>query len=273
MKIGVSTLLTERSIDAAVLAGRAEELGFESVWVPEQHTLPVRTSRAVPRLWGDIVDPLIALARASAVTSSIKLGTAVVVVTERHPITLAKEVATLDVYSGGRVLLGIGTGALVEEAEILGADFPHRWTQAREAVLAMKELWTEDESEFHGDYYDFPAVYCYPKPAQKPHPPLLLGSKAPNVFKRVVAYGDGWIPIDVSPEEIRDGRAELDRLAEDAERPASSIEVSVMELSADRGEIERYEEAGADRAIVGLPTAGEAESLVKLEAIAEAVLR
>ena len=273
MKIGVSTLLTERSVDVAILAIRAEELGFESVWVPEQHTLPVLTSKTVPRLWGDIVDPLIALSRASAVTSKIGLGTAVIVVTDRHPITLAKEVATLDAYSGGRVLLGIGTGSLKEQAEILGSDFPHRWTQAREAVLAMKELWTKGKSEFRGAYYNFPAVYCYPKPVQKPHPPLLLGSKAPNVLKRVVAYADGWIPIGLSPEEIRIGRAELDRLAEAAERPVSSIEITVMELPANRSEIARYEEAGADRVLVGLPTAGEEESLTKLEQIAESVLR
>ena len=272
MKIGISVIPTERSIDPAVLAKRAEELGFESLWVPDQPVLPVTTTRDVPRLWGDIVSPLIMLARASAVTSKIKLGTAVVVVTEHDIISLAKEMATLDVYSGGRFLFGIGTGSVEEEASIMGCDFPRRWTQAREAVMAMKELWTKEQSEFHGDYYDFPPVYCSPKPARKPHPPVLLGSMTSNAFKRIVAYGDGWIPIGVTPEQVKEGRIELDRLARSAGRGPASIEISIVDVPADRQEIGRYEEAGADRAIVSLPTEDGRENLEELERIADAVL-
>ena len=149
MYIGLSTIFTSYSIDVADLAPRAEEFGFESIWTGEQPILPVVTKEPIPREWGDIPDPFILLTRAAAVTTTIKLGTAVCVVTERHPITLAKEVATLDMYSGGRFLFGIGTGSHREEADIFGADFDHRWTQAREAVAAMKELWTRDKSEFH----------------------------------------------------------------------------------------------------------------------------
>ena len=149
-------------------------MGFDSIWVPEQHTLPVEVEKPVPRLWGDIVDPFIALARASAATTTLKLGTAVIVVPARNPITLAKEVATLDMYSRGRVLFGIGVGGLREEGEILGVDFDRRWTHGKEVVEALKELWTKEKSEYHGTYYNFPSVYCFPTPASKPHPPVIL---------------------------------------------------------------------------------------------------
>ena len=189
--IGISTIPTERSTDIATLARRAEELDFESIWVPEQHTLPVVMEKPVPRLWGDIVDPLIALARALAATTTLKLGTAIIVVPARNPNTLAKEVATLDMYSGGRLLFGIGVGGLQEEAQILGVDFDHRWTQGKEAIM---ELWTRERSEYHGSYYDFPPVYCFPKPGRRPYPPIILGSKALNAFKRIAA-------VELEPSE------------------------------------------------------------------------
>ena len=199
MKIGISTIATDASVDMIVLARRIEELGFESLWLPDQPVLPVDTEKPIPREWGDMVDPLISLSRASAVTSELMLGTAVLVVTERNPVMLAKEVATLDMHSRGRFLFGVGVGSIEEEAMILGSDFPHRWTQAHEAVLAMKELWTKEVSEFHGRYYDFPPVYCFPKPVSQPHPPVILGGYASNVFKRIIAWGDGWIPSVLHP--------------------------------------------------------------------------
>ena len=268
MKIGISTISTDSSVDIAVLARWVEELGFESLWLPDQPTLPVETEKPVPREWGDIVDPLISLSRASAVTSELMLGTAVLVVTERHPVTLAKEVATLDMYSRGRFLFGIGVGWIEEEAAILGSDFSHRWTQAHEAVLAMKDLWTNEVSEFHGQYYDFPSVYCFPKPAQKPHPPVILGGYATNVFKRIVAWGDGWIPMGITPDQVRQGRTTLDSLAQLAARDPKSIQISVVDVPADIEIIERFEEAGADRVIVVLATADEDESVAQLKRIA-----
>ncbi len=272
MHIGLSTLLTDHSIDVADLAPRAEQLGFESIWTPEQPTLPVVTETAVPREWGDITDPFILLSRAAAVTTSLKLGTAVCVVTERHPVSLAKTVATLDMYSSGRFLFGIGTGSVREQSRIFGSDFDHRWTQAREAVLAMKELWTKEQSEFHGRYYDFPPVYCYPKPDRKPHPPILLGSHVPQVFKRIVDYADGWIPIETSPERVADARARLNVLAEAAGRDPKSIDITVAGVPAERDTLKRYEQAGVDRALIGLPTADRSKSLAELDRLASAVL-
>ena len=125
----------------------------------------------------------------------MKLGTGIVLVPERNPLLLAKEVSTLDLFSGGRFLFGIGAGWLREETQIMGGDFDHRWAQVRESVLAMKELWTKPAAEFHGTYYDFPPVKSFPKPAQKPHPPVILGGAFPHAARRAVRYGDGWVPI------------------------------------------------------------------------------
>ena len=280
MKIGVSTFPTDYSIDIAVLARRAEELGFDSLWVPEHAILPVGAKTpwpgsaegVMPKEYADIADPFVALGRASAVTTTIKLGTAIVLVPERNPLVLAKEVATLDMYSGGRFIMGIGAGWLREESEIMGVDFDHRWTQTKEAVLAMKELWTKTESEYHGKYYDFPPVYSFPRPVQRPHPPVLLGGMARNVFKRIVEWGDGWIPNRVTPEEVAAGRAKLDELATVAGRDPASIPISVFGQQPDPGLVERFFDAGAARVTVRLPVAGEEESLVELERMASLLL-
>ena len=192
MKIGIFVFATEYSADPATLARKAEDLGFESFWVPEHPVLPVRTTSPfpapsddgrIPDSYNRIVDPFVALSRASAVTQTIKLGTGVCLIPERNPLLLAKEVATLDHFSGGRFIFGIGAGWLKEETEIMGGDFANRWTQTWEAILAMKELWTKEEAEYHGRFYDFPPVRSFPRPVQRPHPPVLLGSKGRYVFK------------------------------------------------------------------------------------------
>ena len=281
MDIGISTFPTDYSIDIAVLAKRAEELGFESLWVPEHPVIPVTTSSpwpgspdgVIPKLYADIVDPFIALARASAVTTTLKLATGICLVPERNPLLLAKEIATLDHYSKGRFLFGIGAGWLREETEMMGGDFAHRWAQTKESVLAMKELWTKTKSEYHGKYYDFPPVYSFPRPAQRPHPPVLLGGMAKNVFKRVVEWGDGWMPNRVTPEEVKRGRATLDELAETAGRDPHSIQIAVFGQQPDPDLISQFEDAGVDRVAIRLETAPEDEALANLEQIAETVLR
>ena len=280
MDIGISTFPTDYSVDIAVLAKRAEELGFESLWVPEHAILPAKTSSpwpgspdgVIPKVYADIVDPFVALGRASAVTIRLKLGTGICLVPERNPLLLAKEVATLDMYSKGRFLFGIGAGWLKEETEIMGGDFPHRWAQTRESVLAMKELWTKVGSEYHGKYYDFPPVYSFPRSVQRPHPPVYLGGKAANVFKRVVSYGDGWLPNRIAPDQVRQGRETLNQLAETAGRDPKSISVSVFGQPNDADVVKRFQEAGADRVIIRVETAEETESLDQLEKMAETLL-
>jgi probable F420-dependent oxidoreductase len=282
MNVGVSVPLPAYLVDVGAMARKAEELGFESFWCAEHPFIPVHSKSrfpgsadgVIPESYSHFVDPFVALARASGTTSRIKLGTGIVLVPERHPLLLAKEVSTLDHFSGGRFLFGIGAGWLREETEIMGGDFDHRWTQTRESVLAMKELWTRPEAEFHGKYYDFPPVRSYPKPAQKPHPPVILGGGAKNVLQRVVAWGDGWLPNRITPDELRKRRATLDRLAKEAGRDPAALTISVHGQPADRDLIRRFHEAGATRVLVRPATVKtDAEMAAELTRIAEAVLR
>ncbi|HWN54361.1 MAG TPA: LLM class F420-dependent oxidoreductase [Methylomirabilota bacterium] len=282
MNVGISVPLPAYLVDVGAMARKAEELGFESFWCAEHPFIPVQSQSrfpgsedgVIPETYSHFIDPFVALARASGTTSRIKLGTGIVLVPERHPLLLAKEVSTLDLFSGGRFLFGIGAGWLREETQIMGGDFDHRWSQTRESILAMKELWTKGEAEFHGKYYDFPPVRSYPKPAQKPHPPVLLGGGAKNVLQRIVAWGDGWLPNRITPDQLRESRATLDRLAKDAGRDPSAITISVHGQPADRDLIKRLHDAGATRVIVRPATSKtEAEMVSELTRIADAVLR
>jgi probable F420-dependent oxidoreductase len=284
MKVGIITV----SVDVAALAKRAEELGFDSFWIPEHTATPVHiapktttyrlhlepdgTPQPVYRS-GQFADPFITLARASAMTQTIKLGTGICLVPEHNPLLLAKQVATLDNFSGGRFLFGIGAGWLNEETAIMGGDFAHRWGQTREAILAMKALWSQETAEFHGKYYDFPPVISFPKPVQQPHPPIYIGAFGMgNVFRRVVTYGNAWMPWMFTPEQIRQGRAILNDLARDAGRDPQSIEVVAMPVPADPDVFKTYEDAGADGAVVLVMPATEEEMVSELEQIAQKVL-
>jgi probable F420-dependent oxidoreductase len=282
MNVGVSVPLPAYNVDVAFMARTAEQLGFESFWCAEHPFIPVHTTSrfpgsadgVIPESYSHFVDPFVALARASGVTTRLKLGTGIVLVPERNPLLLAKEISTLDLFSGGRFLFGIGAGWLREETQIMGGDFDHRWRQTRESVLAMKELWTKPEAEFHGTYYDFPLVKSYPKPAQKPHPPVLLGGHAKTVLERVVAWGDGWLPNRITPEQLGESRATLDRLAKDAGRNPAALTISVYGQPADRELVRRFHDAGATRVIVRPPVVKtESEMGAELTRIADAVLR
>ena len=281
MAIGTSTPLPAYGIDPAFIARKAEELGFESLWYAEHTVMPVQsvspfptTGGAIPEAYRHFTDPFIALARASGVTTKIKLGTGVILVPERNPLITAKEVAALDHFSGGRFLFGIGAGWNREQTTIMGGDFDHRWTQTREAIQVMKELWTKDEAEFHGQYYDFPPVYCYPKPAQKPHPPVILGGHARNVLQRIARWGDGWLPNMASPAMVEESRKLLDTLAKEQGRDPASLTISVFGQPADRDLIQSFLNAGANRVVVRPePCANEAEMGEQLERTAEAVIR
>ena len=280
MKIGVNMRLIDDSLDVAELAALAESLGFESIWLPEHPIIPVHTDSkyggtpdgSIPPDMAHVADPFMGLARASAVTTTLNLGTGICLVPERNPLLLAKEIATLDMLSGGRFIFGIGAGWLKEETEIMGGDFAHRWSQTRESILAMKELWIREEAEFHGRFYDFPPVRSFPKPARKPHPPILLGGFAANVFKRVAAWGDGWMPTRVTPEQIRAGRASIEEMAEAAGRDPGGFDVTVFGVDPDPDLIRRFQEAGTDRAIVSLPAPVGERAAGDLEILAGKVL-
>ena len=281
MNIGTSVPLPAYTIDPAFMAKKAEDLGFESIWYAEHAAVPVHSDSPFPATGGEIpwtyshfTDPYIALARASGATSKILLGTGITLVPERNPILLAKEIATLDRFSGGRFLFGIGTVWLKEETELMGGDFEHRWTQTREAIEVMKELWTKDEAEYHGRYFDFPLVRSYPKPLQKPYPPIILGGMAKNVLRRVIAHADGWLPNRVTPAEVEESRKKLDAMAAEAGRDPKSITISVYGQLPERDIVHSLLNAGADRVVVR-PEHVETEKEMgeQLERMAEAVLR
>ena len=280
MDIGVFASLSAEAVDVAELARRVEAAGFESFWMPEHPVMPVHTTSqyrgsadgSVPPYMYNMVDPYMALSRASAVTSTIKLGTSISLIPERNPLMLAKVIATLDHYSGGRFILGVGAGWHREETAIMGGNFDHRWTQTRENIQAMKALWTQEQAEFHGTYVDFPPVYCDPKPVQKPHPAVLLGGAAPNLFRRIVGWADGWLPAGASVEQVKAGRATLDELADAAGRDPASFQVTVFNVPAERDTLQQYAEAGADRVILSLPNAREAGALDEVDRLAEAAL-
>jgi len=280
MNIGVSLFPGQQPIDAAIVAQKAEALGFDSLWLGEHPVIPVHSTSpapgssggSIPDFYSRLVDPFVALARASAVTTTLKLGTGITLIPERNPLLLAKEVATLDYFSKGRFLFGIGAGWNQAETEIMGGNFAHRWTQTREAIEAMKALWANEAAEYHGTYYDFPLVRSFPQPVQQPHPPILLGGTAPQVFKRIVAYGNGWMPTRSTPELLRQGRAVLNELAIEAGRDPKSIAVLAYIVPADRAMLQALADAGADAAVVRLEGESEAAALAQLEQIAQKVL-
>ena len=281
MSVGTSVPLPAYTIDPAFMARKAEELGFESIWYAEHPAVPVHSDSPFPATGGEIpwtyshfTDPYIALARASGATTTIKLGTGITLVPERNPLLLAKEIASLDRFSGGRFIFGIGTGWLREETEIFGGDFDHRWTQTREALEVMKELWTKDEAEYHGRYYDFPPVRSFPKPIQDPHPPIVIGGMARNVLRRIVTHADGWLPNRITPAELEQSRARIDAMAAEVGRDPKSITISVYGQEPNRDVVRSFLDAGADRVVVR-PEHVETEEAMgeQLERMADAVLR
>ena len=280
MSVGTSVPLPAYTIDPAFMARKAEELGFDSIWYAEHPVLPVNSSSQfpsggpIPETYAHFADPFIALARASSVTSTIKLATGITLVPERNPLLLAGEIASLDRFSDGRFLFGIGAGWNREETELMGGDFDHRWSQVRESILAMKELWTQEEAEFHGRFYNFPPVKCNPKPVQQPHPPVILGGMAKNVLRRVVAWGDGWMPNRITPGELEESRKILDTLAAEKGRDPASLTITVYGQPADRNQIQSLLDAGADRVVVRPEhCATEEEMGQQLERMAEAAIR
>ena len=279
--IGLSMPLPAYAIDPAFMAKTAEELGFESIWYAEHPAVPVESDSPFPSTGGEIpwtyshfTDPYIALARASAVTSTLKLGTGITLIPQRNPLLLAKEIAALDYYSGGRFILGIGTGWLKEEVEMFGGNFKRRWTQTREALEAMQVMWNEDEAEYHGEFYDFPKVRVNPKPIQRPRPPILIGGAAKTVLQRIVDHADGWLPNRITPDQMVESRQELNRLATAAGREPASINITVYGQPQDRSVVQALLNAGASCAVIKLEhVETESEMLTQMEQVAGLMLK
>ena len=260
MHYGVFIFATDYSIRMDELGVELEARGFESLFLPEHTHIPISRKSPfpsggdLPRQYWHTLDPFVALAYAGKATTELKLGTGICLIPQRDPIVTAKSVASLDLMSGGRFIFGIGGGWNVEEMENHGAEYGSRFKLLRERVLAMKAIWTEDEASYHGQLVDFDSLWSYPKPVQKPHPPIILGGETDYTVRRVVDFCDGWFPRGGPNFEAADGMARLRAAAEAAGRRMSSLSVSVFRAPPEKAELEKYAEAGVTRAVFALPS-------------------
>ncbi|AZM49876.1 LLM class F420-dependent oxidoreductase [Streptomyces sp. WAC 06738] len=269
MKFGVSTFLTDEGIAPAVLGRALEERGFDALFVAEHTHIPVDrrsplpAGGELPRKYYRTLDPFVALAAVAPVTRNLLLGTGIALVVERDPIVTAKEVATLDLVSGGRVAFGVGAGWNREEMRNHGTEPRTRGKLLDERMRAMIALWTQDEAEFHGEFVDFDPVFCWPKPVQRPYPPVYVGGGGEPAFERVAAFGATWLPSRVPAGELGGRMRRLREVAGDAP-------VVPYSASHEPAALETYAELGLERVLLDLPTLPEAESLRALDELAAA---
>lgn len=284
---GVQYFPSAESISPVEFACAAEERGFESVFFPDHTHVPVGgdsgwpSGADVPEYYRTVMDPLVVLGAVASVTSRVRIGTAVCLVAQRDPIILAKQVATIDQLSGGRVLFGVGAGWNDEEMHNHGTEPSHRFTLLRERIQAMTTIWTEDEASYDGELVRFAPMWSWPKPVQRPRPPILLGGSGPRVLERVIGYADGWIPFREGTEQVTDGllgapeEFELDlarRIRQLREMTAAAdrdpLPVTLFNPLPHRAALERYREMGVDRVVFWLPTQGKAATLRTLDHLA-----
>lgn len=259
---GVVMFPADFAIAPVELARAAEERGFESLFFPEHIHIPA--SRKTPYPGGGELpkeywrshDPFVALGAAAAVTTKLKLGTAVCLVVERDPILLAKQVGSLDTISNGRLILGIGAGWNVEEMANHGVQFKGRWKLVHEKVLAMREIWTKEAAEFHGEMVKFDPIWCSPKPVQKGGPPILLGGMTPRALQRVVDYCDGWMPVNVPGYDFPGALKTLREAADRAGRRFDSLLLTIPGVAPKEESARRFIKMGFGRILFGLPAAG-----------------
>ena len=277
MQIGAAMFFTDYSITAPVLARALEERGFESLWAPEHSHIPVDTKSsfplwdAIPKKYYDVMDPFVSLTAAAVATETLKLGTGICLVQQRDPIQTAKLVASIDQVSGGRFLFGVGTGWNAEEMADHGTVFETRNKLARERIEAMKERWTQSKAEYHGDMVDFPPMMMWPKPVQKPYPPVIVGGAWPYAARRAVRYGDGWLPHAALPphDDVTDFITEFQKMARDAGRDPAELPVTVWGAQPDLDQFKQRRDRGAARVVISLESEPEAEILGQLDMWAE----
>lgn len=275
MKFGVMMFPTDYSIAPAALGRAAEERGFESIWLPEHSHIPASRKSPwpggaeLPKMYYDVMDPFVALATVASVTSKLKLCTGICLIVQRDVIQLAKEVATLDQLSGGRVILGIGAGWNAEEMEDHGTPFDRRMKVMREKVEALKAIWTEAKAEYHGEFVNFDQMMAWPKPVQQPHPPILVGGGFPGGAKRAIRYGDGWMPIDGRGWDITETLSEYRQMAAAEGREPDDLPPTIFAASEDHDRIRTYRDVGVERLVFGLPPEKEDTILPKLDELAK----
>jgi probable F420-dependent oxidoreductase len=274
MRVGAFYFPTDYGINMTELARALEDRGFDSLFLPEHTHIPASRKSPfpgggeLPKRYSHTHDPFVALAFAAAATKKLKLGTGILLVPQHEPIVTAKAIASLDQLSGGRFIFGIGGGWNVEEMENHGATYPTRFKQMREHVLAMKELWTKEEASFDGEFVKFDRVWSWPKPAQQPHPPIILGGETDHTLRRVIEYCDGWFPRPRGGFDVVKGVAHLRQMAEKAGRDPSTITTIVFGSANDAKVLESYDKAGIQSALLAIPDDSRDEILRYLDKIA-----
>ncbi|MFT5394555.1 MAG: putative F420-dependent oxidoreductase, partial [Gammaproteobacteria bacterium] len=282
-QFGIFTFATDYTMSPATIAREVEARGFESLWLPEHTHIPASRRSPypgggeLPKQYSHTHDVFVALTAAAAVTTTLKLATGICLVTEHHPIALAKTVASLDALSNGRVILGIGCGWNAEEMENHGTPYDARWKILRERVLAMRTIWREDEPEYHGEYVDFDPIWSFPKPAQAGGPPILIGANSRWVFERTADYADGWMPIAQFPGrrhagvDLDEGLTRLRSEFHKAGRDAGSIDATVFGLGPDREHVERLLEMGFNRIVFSVPPGADGKMMALFDRYATVI--
>jgi probable F420-dependent oxidoreductase len=269
MDTGVAVFSTHDSMDPTALARLVEDRGHESLFFPEHTHIPAARSTPypgggeLPRKYAHTYDLFVSMTAAAVATTKLRIGSGICLVIERDPITTAKSVASVDVLSGGRVEFGVGAGWNREEMANHGTDPARRMEVLTERVEAMKAIWTQDEASYHGEHVAFDRIWSWPKPAQHPYPPVLVGGNGPSVFNRVLAFGDAWFPNYAGDVAVRG-----EELKARADRP---IDLMVMGIPADPKVIEQFELAGFRRAVHWLPSGGRSRIEEALDMFEKAV--
>jgi probable F420-dependent oxidoreductase len=273
MDFGGTIFFTDYSIGPAALGRALEERGFESLWAPEHSHIPLSRASAfpqggdLPKKSYDVMDPFVTLAAAAAATSRLRVATGVCLVVQRDPIQTAKAVASLDQVSGGRFLFGIGAGWNAEEMADHGTEFKSRFRLMQERVEAMKAIWTKSKPEYAGEFVKFPPMMTWPKPQQKPHPPVIVGGAFPYGARRAIANGDGWVPHARRPAygDVLGLLPEFRKMAVEAGRDPATLPITIFGAAEDVDAIKRYRDAGVARLIFNLAPAKADEVLPVLD--------
>ncbi len=263
MRIGAAMFFTDYSMSPTELAQALEERGFESMWTPEHSHIPLTRKTPfpsggdLPKKYYDVMDPFVSLSAAAAVTKTLLLGTGICLIAQRDPIQTAKQVASIDQVSGGRFLFGVGNGWNEDEMANHGTVFASRHKLARERVEAMKEIWTKSKAEYHGEFVNFEPMMTWPKPVQKPHPPILVGGAFPYSARRALRYGDGWMPHRTRPQyaDVRTLLPKFREMAAEASRDPASVPVTIWGGKEDLDLLKRDRDDGVARVVISLDSA------------------
>ena len=274
MHVGVFYFPTDYGIQPAELAKALEDRGFESLWVCEHTHIPVSRKTPfpgggeLPKRYAHTHDPFVALSFAAAATKQLRLGTGICLLAQRDPIVTAKVIASLDMLSGGRFEFGVGGGWNVDEMENHGAKYESRFKLVRERILAMKAIWTEAEAQFHGEFVNFDPVWSFPKPVQRPHPPILLGGETDHTLRRIVEFADGWFPRAKPDTDPREFVGRLRQAVSTSKRDFAEFSITVFRAPSDQAKLAAYKEAGIKRVLLEIPDLTRDEILAHLDKIA-----